>query len=199
MKKSPTRYNWADINKMTEGELRKAYKSTSREAREAYKQMNEAYPHLAELKTHRGDFKTLGDLGDINKYELGQELMMAQNYLESSYADVDKYKESRNKAIETLHQNGYDNVTEENYDQFANYMANLRDKGLISQLSSDYIAELFGQFDNKKVISRINKAQKEGVDEEVILANLEYWSENAENLERLYFSKKRGTGSGRYK
>lgn len=199
MKKSPTRYSWADVNKMTEGELRKAYKSTSREAREAYKQMNEAYPNLAELKTHRGDFKTLGDLGDINKYELGQELMMAQNYLKSSYADVDKYKESRSKAIETLHQNGYDNVTEENYDQFANYMANLRDRGLISQLSSDYIAELFGQFDNKKVISRINKAQREGVDEEVILANLEYWSENAENLERLYFSKKRGTGSGRYK
>lgn len=199
MKKSPTRYSWADINKMTEGELRKAYKSTSREAREAYKQMNDAYPNLAELKTHRGDFKTLGDLGDINKYELGQELMMAQNYLKSDYADVEKYRASKSKALETLKQSGYENVNEENYEQFTNYMANLRDKGLISQLTSSYIAELFGQFDNKKVISRVARAQREGVSEDVILANLEYWSENAENLERLYFSKKRGTGSGRYK
>lgn len=199
MKKSPTKFSWADINDMSEKDLKRVYRSESRKAREAYKEMNEAYPNLKELKTHRGDFKTLGDLGDVSKYELGQELMMTQNYLNSNYADVEKYRASKNKALETLHKNGYENVTEENYEQFANYMGNLRDKGLISQLSSDYIAELFGQFDNKKIISRINKAQREGVDEEIILANLEYWSENAENLERLYFSKKRGTGSGRYK
>lgn len=199
MKKSPTRYNWADINDMSEKDLRRVYRSVSREAREAYKKMNEAYPNLGALKTHRGDFKTLGDLGDVSKYQLGQELMMAQNYLKSDYSDPDKYRSIKSKSLETLRKNGYENVNEENFEQFGNYMEKLKDMGLVSQASSGYIAELFGQFENKKVISRVAKARRDEIDEDIILANLEYWSENAENLERLYFSKRRGTGSGRYK
>lgn len=198
MKKSPTEYSWASINDMTDQELRKAYKTESRKAREAYRQMNEAYPNLAELKTHRGDFKTLGDLGDVNRYELGQELMMAQNYLKSSYSDVDKYREMKSKSIEALHANKYYNVTEENFEEFGRYMEKLRKMGLVSEPTSSYIAELFGQFNNKKVVSRVRKAQREGVSEDIILANLEYWSENAEDLERLYFSKRRKSSSGDY-
>ena len=204
MKRSHIGYNWKDLNEMGDEELRKTYRRESRRAREAYKQMNDAYPNLAELRTHRGDFKTLGELGNITRYQLEQELMLTQNYLKSDFADIERYQEYKRKSLATLHakdENGeplYGNVTEENFEQFGNYMKSLRDKGLVSEASSDYIAELFGQFDNKKVISRIAKARREKVSDEVIQANLKYWSENAENLERLYFSKKRGGGSGNY-
>ena len=197
--RSPTKYSWKDIQGMTDRELMRAYRRRSREARDAYRSMQEAVPDLAELKTHAGDFRTLESIKDLTRDKLEKEMLKTENYLESSYSDIDRYERMKQKSLETLRRSNY-NITEENFEEFSNYMAELDKRGLISQPTSSYYAEQFENVNNVQVTQRVASALKEGVSEEVIKANLEYWAENVQEGKRLYFSKKRKrSGSKEYK
>lgn len=206
MRKSPIKYSWKDITGMSDDELIRTYRKRSREARDAYRSMKEAVPTLGELNTHKGDFRTIESMKNLTRDKLEKELLKTENYLGSSYSDIDSYEQMKAKSLRTLHGDednknvGYKKITEENFEAFANYMDELRKKGLISEPTSSYYAEQFENVNNTEVSKRIAKALEEGASEENIKANLEYWAEQEQEGRRLYYSKKRKrSGSKAYK
>ena len=204
--RSPTKYSWKDIQGMTDKELMSAYRRRSREARDAYRSMREAVPYLAELKTHAGDFRTLESIKDLTRDKLEKEMLKTENYLNSSYADIDRYEKMKAESLKTLEANKYYGIDEDNFVAFSNYMAELDKKGLLSQPTSSYYVEQFENVNNNNVSQKVTDVMKENKDmpktqlEEMLQANLEYWAEHAQEGKRLYFSKKRKrSGSEEYK
>lgn len=199
--RSPTKYSWKDIQGMTDKELMSAYRRRSREARDAYRSMQEAIPDLAELKSHTGDFRTLESIKDLTRDKLEKEMLKTENYLNSSYSDIDRYEKMKAESLKTLEKNKFSGIDEDNFVAFSNYMAELDKQGLLSQATSSWYAEQFENVNSNKISQKVTEVLKDKtVTEEMLQANLEHWAKHAQEGKRLYFSKKRKrSGSEEYK
>ena len=156
--------------KYTYRQLRKMYQTAAQQARAAYKAVKEAYPSSAPVELYRGDFKSFTTISKkgMPKATLAKVLASTERYLSGRFSSVEKYEEYRESAIDTFKSHGYGFVNEDNFNTVQEFMKDMTDRGLKGIYGSDQILTAF------------NRANKRGLSQEQLEANIEYWAQNAD-------------------
>ena len=141
----------------------KRMKSAGLEYSEIYKKNVNHYPKLKDIKSNN---------------ELSSRLADLARFISSQQSTVSGFKTIRQKALSTLHEHGYTFVTNENYEQFAQFMAEYRYQHLDMVYDSGEAADTFGVLEKHHI--PLSKIQKD----------FEYWVENHKELEKMRSMKK---------
>ena len=156
-------------------ELRREYSKLSYKARQRLANIEKVYGSRAEVvQRHKGDFRPLSDLGEVNRTQLSQEIAATRRYLASDSSRVREYARARNATIESFRRNGYEFVNDKNLDDLFQFLEDARARHLGSIYGSDQLIEVWG------------RAQERGLTEEQLLGNIEYWAEHVPKKPRLY-------------
>ena len=83
--------------------------------------------------------------------------------------------------LDTLHREGYEDITEDNIEDFYKFMEDARARGLGAIYGSGKIAEL------------VQRGLKKGLTREQIRANMDYWAEHPDVTP--VYSRKRGSSN----
>lgn len=164
---------------MTTAEIRREYSKQAYVARQRLSKIEAAYGSKAEIVQRRGgDFKTLRELGNMNRMQIAQELSSTQKFLASGSSRVKEYGQVRQNIIDSFNENGYDFVNESNLDDLYQFLEDARARHLGSMYGSDQLIETW------------NRAQKRGMSPEQLLGNIEYWAEKPRDSLRIYANKR---------
>lgn len=164
----------AESGKST-AELRRLYSKQAYTARQRLEKIRKAFGSKAEVVQRReGDFKTLRELGRLNRVQLAQEISNVQRFLESGSSRVREYGKIRQNIVETFQRSGYEFVNESNLDDLYQFLEDARSRNLASMYGSDQLVETW------------NRAQKRGLTSEQLMGNIEYWAANPDKSTRLY-------------
>jgi ribosomal protein L32E len=167
----------AESGKST-AELRRQYSKQAYTARQRLEKIRQAFGSKAEVVQRReGDFKTLRELGSLNRVQLAQEISNVQRFLESGSSRVREYGKIRQNIVETFQRSGYEFVNESNLDDLYQFLEDARSRNLASMYGSDQLVETW------------NRAQKRGLTSEQLMGNIEYWAANPDKSTRLYASR----------
>ena len=133
-------------------------------------------PIFWEADTADRSFKQLKDI--TSNAELADKLAELADFVQQKTSTVSGAKEVMYKSLGTLHENGFDFVTPENYIKFGKFMEQYRQEVLNGEYDSGEAADAFAVIDKHKI------------DPEQIHGEFEYWIENRETLDRLYKKQK---------
>ena len=130
---------------------------------EVYKKNVKHYPKLSQIKS---------------KNELSSRLADLARFIGSERSTVSGFKAIKEKSLKTLHEHGYSFVTKENYEQFAQFMAEYRYQKLDMIYDSGEAADTFGVL------------EKHHISLDQILHEFEGWIENHKILQNMRSMKK---------
>lgn len=105
--------------------------------------------------------------------QLSKKLYQLSRFISSEQGSVRGQQRIRKKSIERLHQAGYDFINKDNFDDFGQFMEDMRARAGGRLLDSDRVAEVFGV------------AQNLGVDNKSLERDFEFWQSNKKELEKL--------------
>ena len=114
----------------------KRLKAAGYESTQQYKRNVLHYPKLKDIKS---------------KTELAYRLSDLSRFIEAKTSTVSGIKETQKKAIETMHEHGYDFINSSNIKQFGEFMEEFRNRQLDMEYDSGDAAELFSVVTKKKV------------------------------------------------
>lgn len=169
-------------------QLRKMYTAAARQARAAYREISAKYPQSDVTQIYRGDFKgfTTISKGGLKKTDLAKQLASVERYLSGSASSLEKYERRREQTIETFKRHGYD-VNEYNLDDVQEFFKDMTDRGIKAIYGSDLLltsyTDLNAVYGGSEVVEALGRAQKRGLTEEQLKANIKYWRSNIEAVE----------------
>lgn len=173
-----------DLLKTKEGEkmVRKEYTRLRDISQKRLKRLRAAGFNKTDIyRKNVHHYKKLKDIKSKN--ELAQRLSDLSRFIESKRSTVRGMRDIRYKQLESLHETGYDFVTEHNLEQFGDYMEEYRDQLL------DY------EYDSGEAADAYRVAEKHKIDPEKVKANFEFWLENADIIDNLKVTGKSNIGS----
>lgn len=163
-KESIVRKEYTRLRDISQKRL-KRLKAAGYEETEAYRRNVNHYPKLKDIKS---------------KSELAQRLSDLSRFVASSQSTVSGIKEREQKALETLHNTGYDFVNESNLQDFGEFMEAYRDQLLDMEYDSGDAADLY------------QITIKHKLDPEKVQKDFEFWLDNIEEASKLRKSKTAG-------
>ena len=107
------------------------------------------------------------NINDMSESEINFKIAQLASFLASDQSTVSGIKKIRKKAIETLQKHGY-NITEENYDEFIDFM---------NKFSDDFVY-------TSNVPNFFNKASEQGYSAEEINKAYENWKSDKEKYKK---------------
>lgn len=135
-------YQPAALMNMDEKQLRKEYTRLRDIAQKRLKRIAASEFSQSDVaKYNAGRYKPLREIE--SKSELTKLLSDLVRFTTARRGSVAGLRSTRDKAIETLHEHGYDFVNKRNYQQFAEFMEWARASKNAGQYDSDRVAELF--------------------------------------------------------
>lgn len=195
---------YENTGRMKRGQLEKAYRSVSFQARKSIREIQTAYPKAIEVAGYKKDFKPLKRLGDLTDEQLRQEVLRASNFLHSQFGSLESYQQYREKSLSTLGKYG---VNEENFDEYSAFMKKRKDEGLLGLVPSDFW-EVLNDIDKGPQFYKRMKALQKMLDkgeisEATASSNVRHWIEQTydeaygeSEFSRYYISRRRRKGSG---
>ena len=96
-----------------------------------------------------------------------KKLYEVARYLNTQLGSVSGQRESRNKAIETLHEHGYTFVTKKNFDEFGRFMKTVKTHSLYRSYNSEEFVELYERAKKSKADpQKVAKAFEKYIEED---------------------------------
>lgn len=123
------------------------------------------------VKMNLGHFPKLKDIKSTS--ELAARLSDLSRFIDAAQSTVSGQRTIRKKALETLHEHGYDFIDKDNYEWFAAFMEEYRMLNLDENYDSGDAAELF------------NIIAKEDISPEKIHNRFEYWLKNLDLVREI--------------
>lgn len=133
-------------------------------------------PIFWEADTAKKSFTELKNI--TSNEELADKLADLADFVAQKTSTVSGARTVMNKSLATLHEDGFDFVTPENYIKFGKFMEEYRQEVLNGEYDSGDAADAFDVID------------KHNIDPEQIKGEFEYWIENRETLDKLYKKQK---------
>ena len=123
-----------------------------------------SFPTLTELKA--------GD-AEVDPRVLSKELARLAKYISNPGRTVSGKKKQKAKAIETLHDSGYDFIDDDNFESFSEFMEFVRDKYGKRTITSDEVIMLF------------ELTQKAGISKNELKAHFDDYLDNIQKAEQI--------------
>lgn len=125
----PAAYNPQGLRSYETDELRREYSRLRREAEDRLRKLGRS--EFADSQAYRqnaGKFQTLKEIGD-DRRKLERLLIDAERFVMSKRSSASGQREIRREAIQSLRANGYTWVNTRNFNDFVEYMDELRARG----------------------------------------------------------------------
>lgn len=136
-------------NPVMRKELRQEYIRLRKIANKRLQRIEQAgFSNSSRYKYNKASFKALSTIK--SDYEFSAALVFLDSFL-SSKTTVREIRKTRNKTVEALQDRGYDFVNSGNIDAFADFMDDMRARGISNLLPSSQIADQFGIAEKKGV------------------------------------------------
>lgn len=131
-----------------------------------------------ESQTYKQNVAHFPKLKDIKSpFDLAQRLSDLSRFITSPRSTVSGMKSTRSKALDKLHEHGYDFVNQSNLDAYGEFMEEYRNQKLDREYDSGDAADAF------RVL------EKHGVDPKDAEADFEFWIDNVKTASKLRKSK----------
>lgn len=140
-----------ELSKHTQSDLEKEYKRLRETARKRLDRLRYAgYASSDIYKQYKGKFPTLKEMKKKG-LKIEYELSRLARFLENKASTVKGMKESRSKALETLHNSGYTWLNEANLTDFFAFMEEYRAQKLDKLFDSGDAVDLFESLQDKGI------------------------------------------------
>lgn len=107
---------------------------------------------------------------NVKGVELAEATAELASILQWDLPGVAALKRQRAQNLRTLHEHGFKNINKDNYDDFVEFMEDVRSFYGTRAYDSDRVAELF------------NIAEKKGIDADDLQEDMDFWLENMDKL-----------------
>lgn len=139
------------------------YNDYVRRINENMDQIEKDQPDSIALERYRGYFREIKDK-NLDYRTMQRMRKQAREVYESGQTSLDAVERSKELALKTLHEEGYDYINRKNFNSFMRFLDDARAKGLGSLYSST------------QLIEKIREAKEKGLTKAEIKANIERWS-----------------------
>ena len=147
--------------------VRKQYARMSAKFRYDLKKLEEAKGDVRTVRRYKGEFPSLTQLGDmVTEKDLKRAIKQMKEVRSSGQLSKVTKRRAPASMLDTLHREGYEDITEDNIEDFYKFMEDARARGLGAIYGSGKIAEL------------VQRGLKKGLTREQIRANMDYWAEH---------------------
>ena len=147
---TPDRILSAMPNKEEYSQLRKDYtKMRDIANKRLYRMGKSEFAKTQTYKKYKNKFKKLADIK--TPQEFAYRLSELERFITRKTSTVSGQREVMNKSLQTLHENDYTFVNEQNFFDFAEFMEEYRNQLLDMEYDSGQAADTFGALEKKKV------------------------------------------------
>ena len=146
-------------------------------------EVKEAFQHLKSVANKRigrmqaqglgRPMQKFGSMRGMSEEQMRQGLAEVSRWIREPSHTVRGYKSRRSEMLDAFHEKGYDFVNEENYEDFINYMEELREEYGSKVFDSSAAADVFGQ------------TQRIGIDPDTVKKNFDYFADHLDELDRM--------------
>ena len=146
-------------------------------------EVKEAFQHLKSVANKRiGRMQAQGlgrpmqkfrSVRGMSEEQMRQGLAEVSRWIREPSHTVRGYKSRRSEMLDAFHEKGYDFVNEENYEDFIDYMEELREEYGSKVFDSSAAADVFGQ------------TQRIGIDPDTVKKNFDYFADHLDELDRM--------------
>lgn len=146
-------------------------------------EVKEAFQHLKSIANKRigrmqaqglgRPMQKFGSMRGMSEEQMRQGLAEVSRWIREPSHTVRGYKSRRSEMLDAFHEKGYDFVNEENYEDFINYMEELREEYGSKVFDSSAAADVFGQ------------TQRIGIDPDTVKKNFDYFADHLDELDRM--------------
>ena len=162
--------------------VRKQYARMAAKFRYDLKKLEEAKGDVRSIRRYKGEFPSLTQLGDmVTEKDLKRAIKQMKEVRSSGQLSKRTERRAPASMLDTLHREGYEDITEDNIEDFYKFMEDARARGLGAIYGSGKIAEL------------VQRGLKKGLTREQIRANMDYWAEHPDVTP--VYSRKRGSSN----
>lgn len=174
-------YYWQNLREsgMTTAQMRAQYAKMRSIVNKRYQRIKQALPKSQMAK--KDYFQPLAR--GAKKADVMHELARVATAYYDQWGSLTAQRKQRAENIQTMHEHGYKFVTEENYDEFVDFMEEIRAR----KMMETFYSEEHGM----DIFSTANKA---GVDPQILLDDFDYFKKNYGDFERVMTSKGRKGG-----
>ena len=144
-----TPYNILISGRRDQSAVRKEYSRLRDVAQKRLKRLEKKAPKSKAYKKYKNSFKKLKDIETPE--ELASRLSTLARFVQNKETTLKGYKEAKLKKIATLKEHDFDFVTEDNLEEFGDFMEEFRNLLLDMEYDSSDAAELFGIVQKKKL------------------------------------------------
>lgn len=162
--------------------VRKQYARLAAKFRYDLRQLEAAKGDVRSVRRYKGEFPSLTQLGDmVTEKDLKRAIKQMKEVRASGQLSKRTERRAPASMLDTLHREGYEDITEDNIEDFYKFMEDARARGLGAIYGSGKIAEL------------VQRGLKKGLTREQIRANMDYWAQHPDVTP--VYSRKRGSSS----
>lgn len=146
-------------------------------------EVKEAFQHLKSVANKRigrmqaqglgRPMQRFGSMRGMSEEQMRQGLAEVSRWIREPSHTVRGYKSRRSEMLDAFHEKGYDFVNEENYEDFIDYMEELREEYGSKVFDSSAAADVFGQ------------TQRIGIDPDAVKKNFDYFADHLDELDRM--------------
>lgn len=146
-------------------------------------EVKEAFRHLKSVANKRigrmqaqglgRPMQKFGSMRGMSEEQMRQGLAEVSRWIREPSHTVRGYKSRRSEMLDAFHEKGYDFVNEENYEDFIDYMEELREEYGSKVFDSSAAADVFGQ------------TQRIGIDPDTVKKNFDYFADHLDELDRM--------------
>ena len=146
-------------------------------------EVKEAFQHLKSVANKRigrmqaqglgRPMQKFGSMRGMSEEQMRQGLAEVSRWIREPSHTVRGYKSRRSEMLDAFHEKGYDFVNEENYEDFIDYMEELREEYGSKVFDSSAAADVFGQ------------TQRIGIDPDTVKKNFDYFADHLDELDRM--------------
>ncbi len=146
--------------------------------------VKEAFQHLKSVANKRigrmqaqglgrSDMRKFGSMRGMSEEQMRQGLADVSRWIRDPSHTVKGYKTKRSEFLDAMHEKGFDFVNEENYEDFVDFMEDLREEYGSKVFDSGAAADVF------------SNTQRIGIPPEVVKKNFDYFAEHMDELDRM--------------
>ena len=151
------------VGSQTRENVRRQYNEYVEKINKNLEEIEREQPDSIALERYKGYFEKM-DRSDLDYNTMRRMLKTAREVYERGQTSLDAIERSKELAIKTLHEEGYDYINRRNFNSFMRFLDDARAKGLGSLYSST------------QLIEKIREAKQKGLTKAEIKANIERWS-----------------------
>lgn len=146
--------------------------------------VKEAFQHLKSVANKRigrmqaqglgrSDMRKFGSMRGMSEEQMRQGLADVSRWIRDPAHTVKGYKTKRSEFLDAMHEKGFDFVNEENYEDFVDFMEDLREEYGSKVFDSGAAADVF------------SNTQRIGISPEIVKKNFDYFAEHMDELDRM--------------